>query len=65
MMPHPADYFVLIWDFYRYVSHFKSNCFCELLFWQKNPRKLIAGAFSAEGTVINGLHHDISSDTVS
>ena len=29
-MSHPADYFAPILDFYRCVSHFKSNCFCEL-----------------------------------
>ena len=65
MMSHTADYFAPILDFYRCVSHFKSNCFCELFSCQKNTRKLIAGVFSAESAVIDCLHHDVGCDPVS
>ena len=64
-MLHPADYFELIWDPYSDARHFKSNCFIKLFSRQKDSRKLIAGVFSAEGAVIDCLHHDVRSDLVS
>lgn len=63
-MLHPADYFELIWGSYSDARHFKSNCFIKLFSIQKDSRKLIAGVFSAEGAVIDCLHHDVRCDLV-
>ena len=64
MMLHPADYFVLILELCKCVSHFKDDCFCELFSGNKKSRKLIAGVFLTESAVIDCPHYDVRSDTV-
>ena len=48
---------------HREISHFKSSCFCELFFKEKNIRKLIADAFSAKSAVVDRLHDNVGCDT--
>ena len=63
-MFHLSDYFVLISVRDQITCHIKRFCFCELFSGTKKSRKLIAGAFSAKGTVIDRIHDDVGGDTV-
>ena len=64
-MPLPSDYFMLISVRGWAVCHIKSFCSCELFSENEKSRKLIAGGFSAEGTVIDCFHDDVCGDPVS
>ena len=63
-MLYPSDYFMLISVHGWAICHIKNLCSSELFSGTKKSRKLIAGACSAKGAVIDRIHDNVCSDPV-